>query len=328
MNPLHPANHHAKAALGVAVLTAVLGAASLAMASGTGGMVTIRYEGALALSQNHDGRARPAAVTCDAVAGEICVTDAAYSALHLFNAAGAETFRTGGFANVTAPNDGAVDHEGRLVTISLVDGKSSAIARLDVYGEPDGYRVEQPAADWRPTHLLVTRDGHYVTVDGASGLMAKHDANTGAVLWAETIGGGVGDDASLDMNLGRPAEMSDGTFCVPGGNLHVMLVVSEDGRQLSSFGRVGSSPGRMVYPVAAAAGPGGTLLVLDQLRHKIMAFDGQHEFLSEYGSIGDTPGAFYYPASMATDGNGHVYVAQSFRSLVQVFNVQADGTAE
>jgi DNA-binding beta-propeller fold protein YncE len=84
----------------------------------------------------------------------------------------------------------------------------------------------------------------------------------------------------------------------------------------------------MVYPVAAAAGPGGTLLVLDQLRHKILAFDGQHEFLSEYGSIGDTPGAFYYPASMATDGNGHLYVAQSFRSLVQVFNVQADGAAE
>ncbi len=311
---------------GVAVITAALAFASVAAA--TTGTVSFQYSGALNLSQNHDGRARPAAVTCDAVAGEICVTESAYSALHVFNAAGCETFRTGGFAGISLPSDGAVDHEGRLVATSAVDGQDASIVRLDTYGEPDGYRVERPAGDWRPTHLLVARDGHYVTVDGASGLMAKHDKDTGALLWSHVIGEGQNDDAQLDMNLGRPAQMPDGTFRVPGGNLHVMLVVDEDGQQTGSFGRVGSSPGRMVFPVAAAAGPGGTLLVLDQLRHKIMAFDGRNEFVAEYGSIGDTPGAFYYPVSMAADGNGHVYVAQSFRSLVQVFNVQAIGTAE
>lgn len=328
MQHLRPEITTAKAAKGVAVLTAMLACATSALAIGTTSAVTIQYAGALSLSQNHDGRARPAAVTCDAVAGEICVTESAYSALHLFNGAGAETFRTGGFAGISLPNDGAVDHEGRLVATSVIDNRDVSIVRLDVYGEPDGYRAERPAADWRPTHLVVTRDGHYVTVDGSSGLMAKHDANTGALLWAHKIGEGQNDDAQLDMNLGRPAQMPDGSFRVPGGNLHVMLVVDENGQQTGSFGRVGSSPGRMVFPVAAAAGPGGTLLVLDQLRHKILAFDGRNEFLSEYGSIGDTPGAFYYPVSMATDGGGHVYVAQSFRSLVQVFNVQAVGTAE
>ncbi len=64
------------------------------------------------------------------------------------------------------------------------------------------------------------------------------------------------------------------------------------------------------------------------MRHKVMAFDGQHEFLGEYGSIGDAPGEFYHPVSLAADTQGHIFVAQGYRSRVQVFSVLADGTVE
>ena len=290
--------------------------------------MSIRYERTLELSQDHNGQARPVAVSCDANHGEVCVTESAYSALHVFNAAGVETFRSGGFANLLSPNDGTVDHEGRLVATTLVDGQRGTISRLDIYGEPDGYRPEAPANGWKPGHLVVMHDGNYLTLDTTSGVLAKHDANTGALLWSATIGDGQSDDKSLEMDLGRPAELGDGTICVPGGNLHVVLVLSAEGKQLESFGRVGSSPGRMFFPVAAAAGPDGGLFVLDQLRHKILAFNAGHEFKYEYGSIGDAPGAFYHPVSMAADGTGHLYVAQGFKGRVQVFSVLADGAVE
>jgi hypothetical protein len=80
--------------------------------------------------------------------------------------------------------------------------------------------------------------------------------------------------------------------------------------------------------VAVAEGPGGTLLVLDQMRHKILAFGADQEFISEFGSIGDAPGAFYHPVSIATDGSGHLFVAQGYRGRVQVFSVLAAGTVE
>jgi hypothetical protein len=297
-------------------------------AATAGATVQFRYERGLTLSQGRDAPARPVAVTCDAPTGDVCVTDGVFSALHLFNVAGVETFRTGAYAGLSLPNDGAVDPQGRLVAVAATSDGQGTIVRLDVYGERDGWTPERPAGTWRPTHLVVSRDGHYVTVDGTSGLMAKHDAVTGAVLWAKVIAKPGADDPDLDMDLGRPAQLPDGSYAVAGNNLHVVLLVSEDGEPITAFGRFGTSPGRMVAPVATAVGPGGLLLVLDQMRHKLMAFDGQHEFLDEYGSIGDAPGDFYHPVSMATDASGHVFVAQGYRSRVQMFSVLADGTVE
>lgn len=282
----------------------------------------IRYERGLELSSSREGQSHPVSVTCDPVSGEICVTESSNSALHVFNAAGIETFCTGGFSGLTLPGDGAVDHVGRLVAATPFNGARGAIVRLNVYGEPDGYEAESPSDGWNPEHLLVTRDGHYLTVDPSVALLAKHDADTGALLWSHSLA----EAGASDMNLGRPAQMADGTFRIPGGDMHRILIVSEDGELTDSFGRFGSAEGRFVFPVAAAVGPQGTLLVLDRMRHKVMVFDEQNKFVSEYGSIGDAPGRFYHPVSLASDGAGRCYVAQGYRGRVQVFNVLATGT--
>jgi DNA-binding beta-propeller fold protein YncE len=281
----------------------------------------VRYERGLELTQSHDGQPRPVAVTCDPTTGEICVTESTSSSLHIFNAAGVETFQTGRFSGLAMPSDGAIDSEGRLVVVTTINGSGGTIVRLNVYGEPDGYLPEPAAATWYPDRLLITRDGHYLTVDSTAALLAKHDATTGALLWARSIG-------TLDQAIGRPAQMADGTFRVPGGELHSILIVAEDGTVTGSFGRMGTAVGRFVFPVAAAAGPQGSLLVLDRMRHKVMIFDAANTFVSEYGSIGNAPGRFYHPVSIATDGNGHLYVAQGFRGRVQVFNVLATGMGE
>jgi DNA-binding beta-propeller fold protein YncE len=326
MHPMRPTSLARLTLQNVACVTTALGVALALLPSGAGAAVAIRYEGALNLTRHQDGRLLPAAVTCDPLGGGLVVTDAAQGALHVFNRAGIETFRTTGYSGLTQPVDGAIDHAGRLIGVTMVNGARPTLARLDVYGEPDGWTAAAPIADWQPDHVMVAHDGNYVTIDGTAGLLAKHDAASGQVLWSAVIA----EPASLDLEMGlsRPVQLADGTYVVCGSNLHRVILAGEGGEVISTFGRFGSSPGRMVAPVAVAAGPDGSILVLDQMRHKVVAFDAQGAFISEYGSVGDAPGAFYYPVSIATDGSGHLYVAQGYRGRVQVFSVLADGTVE
>lgn len=316
----HPVGVGTLAALALGVL--VIGIPSAGLALG------FRYERTLELQRHEDGRLLPAAVTCDDRSGGLVVTDGAHGVLHVFNGAGVEAFRTSGYAQLSQPVDGAIDHAGRLIAITLSDGARQTLARLDVYGEPDGWVAQAPRDDWRPEHVLVALDGNYVTVDDAGGLMTKHDAETGAVQWSAVIAEPEIGERSLELGLGRPVQLPDGTYAVPGSNLHLILLVAEGGEVRASFGRFGSSPGRFVAPVSVAAGPDGSLLVLDQMRHKVLAFDGDQEFVDEFGAVGDAPGAFYHPVSIATDASGHLYVAQGYRGRVQVFSVLADGAVE
>lgn len=328
MTPIRPTSLARSLLRNVGLLTTTLGVGLAVCASPADAAVNFRYERALELSRHQDGRLLPASVTCQTLSGGLVITDGAHGALHVFNAAGVETFRTTGFSRLVQPVDGATDRSGRLVGITLVDGARTVLARLDTYGEPDGWSAEAPRADWHPTHVMVAADGNYVTIDDASGLLAKHDANTGAVMWSAVVAEQDAENKDLEMGLGRPVQLSDGSYAVSGSNLHRILLVAEGGEVTGAFGRFGSSPGRMVAPVAVAEGPGGSLLVLDQMRHKVIAFGRDGAFISEFGSIGDAPGDFYHPVSIATDGSGHLYVAQGYRGRVQVFSVLADGTVE
>jgi len=321
------ANPHAQIGrFAVFAVTALVGVSLCILAAPADAAYAIRYEKTLRLTTGSSGRVHPVSVSCDPHAGEICVTEDADATVHVFNAEGIETFRTGRFAGLSQPLDATVDAEGRIVALTLVQGLRNTITRLSIYGEPDGYAPAPPAAEWNPRHLILTRDGHYLTLDTDSGLLAKHDARTGRVLWQRLLGGET--DNGADLNLGRPAESADGRICVPGGNLHMVLVLDAQGEALDSFGRFGTAPGRMVFPVDAAFGPAGELLVLDRMRHKILVFDRDFAFVTEYGSLGSTPGTFYHPLSLAADGRGRIYVAQGFQGLVQVFSVPGDGAVE
>jgi len=279
--------------------------------------VEIRYEKTLALTQGKEGRLRPVSVACDLSSGEVAVTESRQSAVHLFNSAGIETFVTTRFADLSLPLDATVDPQGRVVCINKIDGRDNSIARLNIYGEPDPFAPAIPVENWHPDHLIVTRDGHYLTLDADTGFMAKHDEQTGGILWTAHLG----DEGLKEANLGRPCEMPSGEILVPGGRLFRIYVLSATGDFIDAFGRFGAAPGRMVFPVAAAAGPDDTILVLDRLRHKILVFDTEYTFVTEFGSLGSRPGQFYHPVSMAADATGSIYVAQGYKGRVQVFNV-------
>jgi outer membrane protein assembly factor BamB len=192
------------------------------------------------------------------------------------------------------------------------------IKRLNYLGEPLPYEPARPSPSWSPGHLLITAEGDYVTVDRSSGLVAKHDARTGDLLWTMDLAEYIPDDAGL---AGRPVEAPDGRLYIPGGGSRKVVVLSAQGEFLSSFGTTGTTAGTFAFPVGIAFGPGGAVLVLDRMRHTILVFSADHKFVTEFGTLGDGPGLFYHPVAIASAPDGQVYVAQGHRGLVQIFRM-------
>lgn len=273
------------------------------------------FENIINLSTGSVGQTRPVSVTWDPVQGEICVTDVRQASLFILNSFDIELFRTSTVARLSYPSDGSIDTQGRLVCVDRSQSGKSTIKRLNVYGEPDPFSPELPSSEWDPRFLLVTSDENYLTLDPNSALLAKHDHESGRLIWQRTIA----EPMEEDLYLGHPMEAADGRIYIPGGNLHQILVLENDGRRYTSFGKFGSAEGYFSFPVSVSFTPDGSLLVLDRMRHKIMVFNQDHQFVSEFGSMGAAPGQFYHPVAMATDAGGRVYVAQGFQGRVQVF---------
>jgi len=279
--------------------------------------IEIRYEKTLDLLQGREGKLRPVSVACDRISGEITITESRNSAIHVLNRDAVETFVTGKFASLSLPQDAVCDPEGRLVCLNKSSGWVNTITRLNIYGEPDTFSPAIPRELWSPDHLIITRDGHYLTVQADNGFLVKHDSRTGQIIWTAFLGA----ESMTEGHLGRPYESPSGNILIPGGRLFQIFVLSPQGELIESFGRFGSSPGRLIFPVDVASGPDDTTLVLDRLRHKILVFDADHSFLTEFGSFGSRPGQFYHPVSMAADDRGSIYVAQGYQGRVQVFNL-------
>ena len=273
------------------------------------------YQHTLHLTTGPAGHTRPVSVTWDRLQGEICVTDVRQTTLHILNRHDIEQYRTSTVARLSQPMDGSIDLQGRLVCVDMGPGGSNTIKRLNVYGEPDAFTPESPAEGWNPRHLLVTRDGRYLTLDPVTALLAKHDPATGELLWFREVA----VPGEAELFLGRPFEAADGSLYIPGGNLGRVLVFGAAGQALASFGEFGSAEGYFSFPVAVAQAPDGEILVLDRMRHKIMVFNADHRYVREFGSLGSAPGQFYHPVAMAADADGRVYVAQGFQGRVQVF---------
>ncbi len=274
------------------------------------------FEKILSLTTGSVGQTHPVSVTWDPVQGEVCITDVRQVSLHVMNSFGIDLFHTSKVARLSHPSDGSVDRQGRLVCLDRAESTYYAIRRLNVYGEPDIFTAEIPDENWNPSHLLVTRDGHYLTIDPTNALLAKHDHQSGRLIWKRIIAQPNGDD----LHLGRPAEAANGHIYIPGGNLHQILVLDGDGQVLKAFGEFGSAEGYLSFPVAVSFTTDGLLLVLDRMRHKILVFDQDYHFVSEFGSMGSSPGQFYHPVAMTSDSSNQVYVAQGFLGRVQVFS--------
>jgi DNA-binding beta-propeller fold protein YncE len=267
---------------------------------------------------------RPSSVTVDPLSEEVCVTDAGRVRMSVYTSTGVHTFDTGEIAGLVSPSDGTIEASGGFAFTDYGKDGRRTIKRLNFLGEPAAYEPERPSPDWAPDRLLVTRDGQYVTVDNRSGLLAKHDSNTGALLWARSL---MGETEGEEPFFGRPAEAGDGRIYVPGGELHSILVFSPSGEPLTSFGRAGTARGELASPAGIAFGTLDRILVLDRMRHTVLLYGSDHRFLGEFGTLGSKPGGFYHPLAIAALPDGRLWVAQGFQGRVQAFHLTEEEEA-
>lgn len=282
------------------------------------------FEGVLGTPSGVSDLNRPSSVTVNPLSEELCVTDGGNIVLHVYNDHSIHTYQTGHIAGISAPMDGTIDTDGGFVFTDRDPEGGRTIRRLNFLGEPVSYEPEKPAPGWSPGRLMVGVDGHFLTIDEEHGRFAKHDSETGALLWSRIIAEDVPDQGAL---FGRPVQSPDGRIFVPGGELRRVLVLSEEGEFEVSFGRPGAGTGEFAFPVGVAFGPLGTILVLDRMRHTILLFDSEFRFIGEQGGFGARAGNFYHPLSIASLPDGRVWVAQGYESRVQAFRLfQVDGS--
>ena len=260
----------------------------------------------------------PMCVTYAAKSGEICVTDEAARAINVFDAGGLHRFQTDLVSRLSMPRDACVDADGGFVLTDTDAEHRRTIRRLNFLGEPVSYEAERPREDWSPTHLSIAADGNYLTVD-AKGMLAKHDAVTGAVIWSRPLEDPTWERADL---LGRPVEGPDGRIFVANAGVGQVLVVQGDGSSQTSFGSRGTKRGELAFPVSVAIAPKGMLLVVDRMKHSVLVFDSGLRFVTEFGHAGFAPGDLYFPASADAAPDGRVWVAEGFQGRVMLYRLE------
>ncbi len=263
---------------------------------------------------------RPVAITRDRTTGELCITDDGARALDVFDAGGLHRFRTDPASGLRAPQSGCLDAEGGFVCTDLEGVNDRTIARLNFLGEPVPYSPEKPADPWRPQWLLISQDGNYVTLS-KSGLLTKHDAADGTLMWRRQVSDPEWERSDL---LGRPTEGPDGTLYVPHAGRGLVLLLTADGDPAGEFGEPGTKRGELAFPVSVALGAGGHILVLDRLRHSVLIYDADRKYVAEFGRVGYRPGDFYHPVALAAAEDGRVWVAQGFEGRLQQYRLVLD----
>lgn len=264
----------------------------------------------------------PSAISFDAIGGEICVTEQRGRRLHLLNEAGVEHFCTLRLSDLRAPQDGCIAGDGSLFCLDLnQDGRGLRIRKLNLLGEAAEFEAEVPAAGWSPNHLTLGPQGRLVSLDTARGILACHDAASGALLWQALLF----DGDVFELGMGRPYCEADGRILVPGGETHMVHVYDRDGREIGSFGEFGTGPGGLVFPIGVARAGADRILVLDRMRHKILVYDDELEYVTELGQGGIWPGLFYHPLAIAVVGTDRVIVSQGYQSRVQIFALTCEG---
>ncbi len=295
----------------------------LAWAVSAGAAPLLQYEATLGLLHAEIREGLPVSVTAGAD-GSICVTDATTQSGHVFDGRDVHVFSTGRITGLGDPEDIAVDASGGFVCTDSRPEGGRTIRRLDFFGQPQAYEPERPLDLWQPEHLLLTRDGNYLTTDASNELIAKHDVQTGALLWKRAVA----DFRSSELiAIGKPAEAPDGSLYLPlPGDRHV-VVLSAEGEYQTSFGQPGAARGRLSFPVGVAFCPDGSIAVLDRMRHTILVYDVGRQFISEYGVFGMGPTELYYPTAIAATADGRIYVVQGFEGRIHEFRFIASRSA-
>lgn len=125
-----------------------------------------------------------------------------------------------------------------------------------------------------------------------------------------------------DTTIGRPegvCVLKDGRVIVADTHYHRMVLFTQQGDLLGTFGEHGSEPGQFVYPVAVTQDDTGNLYIAEYGRNdRVQKFTADGTFVAMVGRSGSEPGEFQRPSGIVWH-KGRIYVADAVNNRVQVF---------
>ncbi len=265
------------------------------------------YAARLRMPARLDSLGYSRAVAADLHTGEIFVCDSRKQRIVIFDRQGLFLYQIPGGEIFRAPVDLAVDPEGYILLLA----HGGDVLRLDFDGKPLGKLTLTGLTGAAPPRLVS------IAAD-ASGerLYLLDEANQR--LWIADSDGAV--EGSVD--LAAEAELSDkeareyrlghvdvygDTVLVAMPNLGSVRLFDLEGRSRGSVGIKGTAPCQTAFPVAAALGDDGNVVVLDWQRMLFMVWDPRsRRCLGETSGIGNAPGYLYQPADLALGAEGRI----------------------
>jgi DNA-binding beta-propeller fold protein YncE len=269
-----------------------------------------------------DRMTQPRAVHADLHTGEIFVCDTRNHRIVIFDRDGFFSYEIRGGGIFRSPRDVAVDPEGYIITVVLQRGVSGLVS-LDF----DGRFIEEiplaglPEGSGTPDVLSValSPSGDRLYALDQANMRLWIASREGMILSSIDLAEGLDEEEALEQLLGHVDVYGDRVLVtVPTTGLTALHDL--DGAPRGNVGRKGTAPCQTGFPVAAALGSDGTVLVLDNQRALFTRWDPEdNRCLGEYSGFGNAPGALYRPSDLALDGEGRIYVSQGFEGRVQVF---------
>ena len=136
--------------------------------------------------------------------------------------------------------------------------------------------------------------------------------------WTETGG------QQFREPFGIAVDMRNGNVVLTDAKAFRVVVLSESGEVLRSFGSQGEGQGQFENPTGVAVAPDGSIYVADYDLDRIQKFSESGEFLLEWGSSGEGDEQFDSPNGLALDRAGNVYVADFYNKVVKSFDAEGN----
>lgn len=174
---------------------------------------------------------------------------------------------------------------------------------------PHGLFVDDDSNVWVTDAVRESR-----TPEGSRGHQVIKFSSTGEELMRLGIPGkaGKGDyqfNSPADVVVGDHGNIFIADGHNPDGNNRVM-VYSQDGTFLRSWGKTGYAPGEFHALHAMAIDNSGRLFIADRFNNRLQIFDQEGNFIAQWTQFGRPSGVFF-------DDHGNIYVSDSESDNVQ-----------